>query len=168
MIVPYKDMEPRIHPSVFVAESAWVIGDVEIGEYSSVWFNAVIRGDENYIRIGRRTNIQDFSMIHITRERYPTILGDEITVGHGAILHGCVVKDRCLIGIGAIVLDGAVIEEECIVGAGSLVPEGMVVPKRSLVLGKPAKIKRSLNDEDIARILNLVNNYVEYARNYRG
>jgi carbonic anhydrase/acetyltransferase-like protein (isoleucine patch superfamily) len=167
MIIPYKDIMPKIDPSVFVADNAYIIGDVEIGEYSSIWFNTIIRGDENYIRIGKRTNIQDFSMVHITRNKYPTILEDDITVGHGVILHGCVVKSRCLIGIGAIILDGAVIEEESIVGAGALVTERMVIPKRSLVVGTPAKVKRELSDKDISMILGSVNNYIEYAKNYK-
>lgn len=166
MLRAYRGVRPRIHPSAFVDESAQVIGDVEIGEGSSVWFNAVIRGDVHFVRVGRRTSIQDGSLLHVTREQWPLVVGDEVTVGHGVILHGCVVKDRCLIGMGAVLLDGAQVGEESIVGAGALVTERMVVPPRSLVVGLPAKVKRPLTDEEVRGIRQSAENYVLLAREY--
>ena len=134
---------PRVASSAFVDESAQVIGDVEIGEDSSVWMNAVLRGDVNRIRIGDRTNIQDASVLHGMGETHATLLGDEVTVGHGAILHGCVVEDRCLIGMGAIVLNGAVVGAGSIVAAGTLVAEGTAIPPGSLVMGSPGRVRRA-------------------------
>ncbi|MEK6714378.1 MAG: gamma carbonic anhydrase family protein, partial [Nitrospirota bacterium] len=151
-ILSYKGIYPKLHQTVFIVESAIIIGDVEIGEYSSVWFNAVIRGDVNYIRIGYRTNIQDLCMLHVTKDTHPLILGNEITVGHSVTLHGCTIKDRCLIGMGATILDGAVVGEDCIIGAGALVTEGSVIPPGTLAIGFPAKPKRDLTDAERARI----------------
>ena len=165
-ILSYKGIYPKLHQSVFVVESAILIGDVEIGEYSSVWFNAVIRGDVNYIRIGYRTNIQDLCMLHVTKDTRPLILGNEITVGHSVTLHGCTIKDRCLIGMGATILDGAVVGEDCIIGAGALVLEGSVIPPGTLVIGFPAKPKRDLTDAERARIKQSAQNYIDYARTY--
>ena len=139
MIRPYRSILPRIDPSAFVDQSAQVIGDVEIGAESSAWMNVVIRGDVNWIRIGRRTNIQDGSIVHVMRGTHPTAIGDEVTVGHGVILHGCTIHDRCLIGMGAILLNGVEVGESCIVAAGTLLPEGMRVPPRSLVVGHPGQ-----------------------------
>jgi len=167
MIRDYKGILPKIHPSVFVAETAQVIGDVEIEEDSSVWFQVVIRGDVHFIRIGKRTNVQDGSLLHVTRVKWPLILGSEITVGHGATLHGCVIKDRCLIGMRATLLDGVQVGEECIIGAGSLVTEGTVIPPRSLAFGVPAKVVRSLTDEELAKIRQSAENYVLLAKDYR-
>jgi len=165
-ILSYKGIYPKLHQSVFIVESAIIIGDVEIGEYSSVWFNAVIRGDVNYIRIGYRTNIQDLCMLHVTKDTRPLILGNEITVGHSVTLHGCTIKDRCLIGMGATILDGAVVGEDCIIGAGALVLEGSVIPPGTLVIGFPAKPKRDLTDAERARIKQSAQNYIDYARTY--
>ena len=165
-ILSYKGIYPKLHQSVFVVESAILIGDVEIGEYSSVWFNAVIRGDVNYIRIGYRTNIQDLCMLHVTKDTHPLILGNEITVGHSVTLHGCTIKDRCLIGMGATILDGAVVGEDCIIGAGALVTEGSVIPPGTLAIGLPAKPKRDLTDAERARIKQSAQNYIDYARTY--
>jgi len=165
-ILSYKGIYPKLHQSVFVVESAILIGDVEIGEYSSVWFNAVIRGDVNYIRIGYRTNIQDLCMLHVTKDTRPLILGNEITVGHSVTLHGCTIKDRCLIGMGATILDGAVVGEDCIIGAGALVTEGSVIPPGTLAIGFPAKPKRDLTDAERARIKQSAQNYIDYARTY--
>jgi len=165
-ILSYKGIYPKLHQSVFIVESAIIIGDVEIGEYSSVWFNAVIRGDVNYIRIGYRTNIQDLCMLHVTKDTHPLILGNEITVGHSVTLHGCTIKDRCLIGMGATILDGAVVGEDCIIGAGALVLEGSVIPPGTLVIGFPAKPKRDLTDAERARIKQSAQNYIDYARTY--
>ncbi len=166
MIMPYKGISPRIHETAFIVDNASIIGDVEIGEHSSVWFNAVVRGDVHYIRIGKRTNVQDNSTLHVTKDTYPLIIGDDITIGHNVILHGCTVRDRCLIGMGSIILDNAEVGEDSIVGAGALVTEGMKVPPRSLVLGVPGKVKRALTDDEVARILRSAKNYMEYSRNY--
>ena len=165
-ILSYKGIYPKLHQSVFIVESAIIIGDVEIGEYSSVWFNAVIRGDVNYIRIGYRTNIQDLCMLHVTKDTRPLILGNEITVGHSVTLHGCTIKDRCLIGMGATILDGAVVGEDCIIGAGALVTEGSVIPPGTLAIGFPAKPRRDLTDAEKARIKQSAQNYIDYAQTY--
>ncbi len=166
MIRAYRGKNPRIHPSVFVDPSAQVIGDVEIGADSSVWFQVLIRGDVHYIRIGRRTNIQDGSLLHVTRETFPLILGDEITVGHGAMLHGCVIRDRCLIGMRAIILDGAQIGEECLVAAGALVTEGSEIPPRSLVMGLPARVVRPLAPDEVKKLRQSAENYVQLSKEY--
>jgi carbonic anhydrase/acetyltransferase-like protein (isoleucine patch superfamily) len=163
----YGGVSPRIDPSVFLADGCVVVGDVELGPGCSVWFGAVVRGDVNTVRIGARTNIQDQAVIHVTQGTHPTVIGEDVTVGHQAVLHGCTVKDRCLIGIGAIVLDGAVVGEEAIVGAGALVPPGMVVPPRSLVMGTPARVKRSLGEDDVAGLRASAARYVGYAARYR-
>jgi carbonic anhydrase/acetyltransferase-like protein (isoleucine patch superfamily) len=149
-------------------ESAEIIGDVEIGEYSSVWFHAVVRGDVNYIKIGSRTNVQDGCLLHVTKDTHPLIIGSDVTIGHNVVLHGCTVRDRCLIGMGVIALDGAEIGEDSIVGAAALVTEGMKVPARSLTLGLPAKVVRPLTDEEVKGILKSARNYMEYTRNYKG
>lgn len=167
MIRPYRGLSPKIHPSVYIDASAQVIGDVEIGERSSIWCHAVVRGDVNYIRIGQRTNIQDTAVLHVTHETHPLILGSMITVGHGAILHGCVIGDRCLIGMRAVVLDGAIVGEEVIVGAGALIAEGKEIPSRSLVVGAPARVIRKVTDEDIQRVLEGTERYVLQAQEYK-
>ncbi|MBI5406179.1 MAG: gamma carbonic anhydrase family protein [Nitrospirae bacterium] len=166
LIKPYKGIHPKIHPTVFVVETAVIIGDVEIGEYSSIWFNAVVRGDVHYIRIGDRTNIQDLCMLHVTKDTHPLILGNDITVGHSVTLHGCTIKDRCLIGMGTTILDGAVVGEDCIIGAGALVTEGAVIPPGTLAIGMPAKPKRDLTEKEVARIRQSAQNYIDYARTY--
>ncbi|MBI5238246.1 MAG: gamma carbonic anhydrase family protein [Deltaproteobacteria bacterium] len=168
MLLPYKGITPKLHETVFVQDGVRIIGDVEIGEKSSVWFNTVIRGDVNYIRIGKRTNIQDNSSLHVTKDTYPLIIGDDVTVGHGVVLHGCTVKDRCLIGMGAVLLDDAEIGPDSIVGAGALVTEGTKVPSGSLVIGMPGRVSRPLSIEEISRILMSADNYIEYTKNYRG
>jgi carbonic anhydrase/acetyltransferase-like protein (isoleucine patch superfamily) len=166
MLKHYKGMWPRLHETVFVEESAQVIGDVEIGAHSSIWFNAVVRGDVNYVRIGERTNVQDNSVLHVTKDTHPLIIGSDVTIGHSVTLHGCTVRDRCLIGMGANVLDGAEIGEDSIVGAGSVVTEGVKVPARSLVLGLPGRVARSLKDEEVARIAQSARNYMGYTKDY--
>ncbi|MGH9457152.1 MAG: gamma carbonic anhydrase family protein [Thermoanaerobaculia bacterium] len=166
LIRAYKGKHPRLGARVFVAENATVIGDVEIGDDSSVWYGTVIRGDVHHIRIGPRTNIQDNCTLHVTRDTWPVILEEEVTLGHGVIAHGCTVKAGALIGMGATLLDGVVIGEQCIVAAGALVPEGFVAPPRSLVLGFPAKVKRSLGDEDLAFLGKFHRNYLEYKETY--
>jgi len=167
LIRRYKDISPRIDASAFVEESAHIIGDVEIGRDSSVWFNAVIRGDVNFIRIGERTNIQDGCVLHVTKGTHPLTLGNDITVGHAVTLHGCIIRDRCLIGMGAIVLDGADVGEDSIIGAGALVKEGMKVEPGTLVVGVPARVARKLNDEEKARIKRSAVNYINYSADYK-
>ena len=166
MIKPYKGIFPKIHSTAFIEDSAQIIGDVEIGEDSSIWFNTVVRGDVHYIRIGNRTNIQDGSVIHVTNALYPTIVEDEVTVGHGVILHGCVVRKRSLIGMGAIIMDNVIVGNDCIVAAGSVVSENTVIEPGWLVMGIPAKPKRMLMEEEKARILRSANNYIEYKNTY--
>ena len=166
MIHAFKETTPKIDDSAFVVESAQIIGDVVIGEESSVWFNAVIRGDVNQIRIGNHTNIQDGCVLHVARKTHPLIVGDEVTVGHNVTLHACTIGSRCLIGMGAIVMDGSEVGEHSIIGAGSLVTPGTKIPPRSLVLGSPAKVKRELTDEEMRDIRESAANYVGDIENY--
>ena len=166
MIHAYWGVMPKVHPTAFVEASAQVIGDVELGEESSVWFNAVIRGDVNFIRIGRGTNIQDGSVFHANRRGTPALVEEFVTVGHGARLHGCHIKSNCLIGIGAIVLDGAVLEEECLVAAGSLVAPGTTAPRGSLLMGSPARVHRSITAEDLDLIHRSAQNYIRLRAAY--
>ncbi len=167
MLRPFRSIVPNVHPTAFVDESAQVIGDVAIGEESSVWMNAVIRGDVNSIRIGRRTNIQDGTVVHVMASDYPTRVGDEVTVGHSAIVHGCIVEDRCLIGMGAILLNGSHVGTGSIVAAGALLTEGTVIPPGSLVMGSPGRVKRSLSPDEIARIADSAANYARYRLQYQ-
>lgn len=166
MIRTYKGIKPEISATAFIEASAHIIGDVHIGEHSSVWFNCVIRGDVHHIRIGHSTNIQDGTIIHVTSGQFPTILGNYVTVGHGAVLHGCTVRDRSLIGIGSIVLDDVTIGEESFIAAGSLVTPGTAIPPRSLVMGSPAKVRREVTEQELARIDMHWRNYIEYKNNY--
>jgi carbonic anhydrase/acetyltransferase-like protein (isoleucine patch superfamily) len=166
MIRTYQGIAPTIDKSVFIEETAVVIGDVVIGADSSVWFHTVVRGDVHCIRIGSRTNIQDLSLLHVTHDTYPLVVGNDVTVGHHVVLHGCTIKDRVLIGMGSIIMDGAVIGEDCIVGAGALVTERTIVPPKSLILGSPAKVKRTVKGEELAWIRASAQNYVAYARQY--
>ena len=163
IIKPFKGISPRIDSTAFVAEGAVVIGDVEIGPGASIWYGCVVRGDVNYVRIGARTNIQDGTVIHVSRVDHPTIIADEVTVGHGAMIHGCNIESGSLIGIGAIVLDGVVVGRESLIAAGSLITPGTVIPPRSMVMGSPAKIKRTLDDEEVANIQTFWQNYVTLA-----
>jgi gamma-carbonic anhydrase len=167
MIRPFRGTHPQIHPTAFIEESAQIIGDVHIGEESSVWFNAVVRGDVFHIRIGNRTNIQDGTVIHVSNGTHATILEDEVTVGHNVTLHGCYVERGSLVGIGSIVMDGATIGAQSLVAAGSLVSPGTQIPPRSLVMGIPARVKRSLTDEEVAGLDVFWQNYVGYIRMYR-
>lgn len=166
MIYSFKNEKPRIADSVFVAPNAIIIGAVEIGEHSSVWFNTVVRGDVNHIKIGERTNIQDGSILHVTYKEWPLQIGSNVTVGHGAILHGCTIEDNCLIGMGARILDGAHIGKFSLVAAGALVLEGDKVPENSLVAGVPAIVKRSLTEDEIERIRRSAERYVGYKQSY--
>jgi carbonic anhydrase/acetyltransferase-like protein (isoleucine patch superfamily) len=167
MLRPFRNVVPTIDPSAYVDESAQVIGDVVLGPESSIWLNAVVRGDVNYIRIGRQSNLQDGVIVHVNHQpSYPTIVGERVTVGHAAILHGCVVEDRCLIGMGAILLNGSHVGSDSIVAAGTLVSERTVIPPRSLVMGSPGKVRRTLTDAELAFILEGAANYVRYRLEY--
>jgi carbonic anhydrase/acetyltransferase-like protein (isoleucine patch superfamily) len=168
VIRPFRGLTPRVHSGAFIDDSAQVIGDVEIGEESSVWMCAVVRGDVHWIRIGRRTNIQDGTVVHAMTGTHPTAIGNNVTIGHRAVIHGCTVDDECLIGIGAILLNGSHIGTQSIVGAGALILEGMQVPPRSLVLGAPGKVKRLLTHAEIAGIQAYADRYVEYRLEYMG
>jgi gamma-carbonic anhydrase len=167
MIRPFRGKHPQIHPTAFVEESAQVIGDVVIGAESSVWFNAVVRGDVHYIRIGERTNVQDGTVIHVTNGTHATTLEDEVTIGHNVTLHGCYVERGSLVGIGSIVMDRAFIGHQSLVAAGSLVAPGTVIPPRSLVMGAPAKVKRPLTDEEVSGLAQFWQNYVGYTKEYK-
>jgi gamma-carbonic anhydrase len=166
MIHAYRGILPKVHPTAFIAPSAHVIGDVELGEESSVWFTTVIRGDVNQVRIGRGTNVQDGTVVHVNRRGHPTILEDHVTIGHAARLHGCHIKSSCLIGIGAIVLDGAVLEEECLVASGAVVAPGTRAPRGSVLMGAPARVKRGVTPEDLDLIRRSARNYVELRGEY--
>ena len=167
MIRPFNGIEPRIHESAYVTDDAIIVGDVAIGEDSSVWFGSVLRGDVNYIRIGARTNIQDQTIIHVSSKGLPTIVEDEVTVGHRVTLHACHVERGCLIGIGAILMDGVRVGAQSLVGAGSLLTPGTQIPPRSLVIGSPARVKRELTEDELASLEKSWRNYVELENKYR-
>lgn len=167
MMLKYKDKYPEIDSSVFIADTAVVIGDVVLSKCSSVWFNAVIRGDVNYIRIGERTNVQDGSTLHVTHMKYPLNIGTDVTIGHNAVVHGCTVKDIVLIGMGAILLDNSIVNSNSIIGAASLIKENFIVPEGVLAAGVPAKIIRDLTEAEIKKIKKSAMNYVEYAKEYK-
>ena len=167
MIRSFQGVEPQVHATAFVEASAHVIGDVHIGEESSIWFNTVVRGDVHFIRIGNRTNVQDNSVIHVRTGTCATILEDEVTVGHSVTLHGCYVERGALIGIGSILLDDVRIGDHSIVAAGSLVSPGTVIPPRSLVMGMPARVKRTLTDEEVLSLDVFWKNYVELSKLYK-
>lgn len=164
MIREFKGIRPTIHPDALVLEPSTIVGDVQIGPESSVWFGAVIRGDVGAVRIGARSNVQDGALLHETSDRSSCIIGDEVTVGHGAIIHGAILKNRCLVGMGAIVLDNAVVGQNAMVGAGALVPEGMVIPDGHLAVGVPARVKRPLTEAEIASLAESAEHYVQYAK----
>jgi carbonic anhydrase/acetyltransferase-like protein (isoleucine patch superfamily) len=167
MLISHDGIRPRVDPSAYVHSSAQVIGDVHIGPQSSVWFNAVIRGDVFHVRIGARTNVQDNSTIHVTTSRWATIVGDDVTIGHNVVLHGCTIGNRCLIGIGAIVLDGCEIGDDCIVAAGSVLTPGTKVEPGQLVLGSPARVARRLEESELEYLRASAGNYVANAEKYR-
>ena len=167
MIANFRGTAPKIDRTVFVAASAVVIGDVVIGAEASLWFHTVVRGDVGPIRIGARTNLQDHVTLHVVGGKFGTTVGDDVTVGHGAIVHGCALGNRVLIGMGAIVLDGAEIGDDCLVGAGALVTPGTKIPPGRLVLGNPARIVRALSEEERAALVESAANYVGYAAEYR-
>lgn len=167
MIRPYRGRLPQIDPTAYIDPAAVLIGDVTIGAHSSVWPCAVIRGDVHYIRIGSRSNVQDGSILHVMCDTNPLILGDNVTVGHAVTLHGCTIEDRCLIGMGSVILNGAQIGAGSIVAAGSLIPERTIVPPGSLVMGHPAKVRRALTQSDQDSIDRYAENYVNYKNTYR-
>ncbi len=167
MIRPFQDKHPQIAATAYVEESAQVIGDVVIGEESSVWFNVVVRGDVHYIRIGARTNVQDGTVIHVSNGTHATILEDEVTIGHNVTLHGCHVERGCLVGMGAIVMDGVRVGAQSLVAAGALLSPGTIIPPRSLVMGVPAKVKRPLTGEEVAGLDQFWKNYLEYTKQYK-
>ena len=166
MLRSYQGHSPKIPASCYIDLSAQILGDVELGEHSSVWMNAVLRGDVNSIRVGSNSNVQDCAVLHGQRNLYPVIVGDWVTIGHNATVHGCVVEDECLIGIGARVLNNCRIGAGSIIAAGSVVPEQTVVPPRTLWAGVPAKMRRELSDKDRALILEYAQNYVDYTGFY--
>jgi carbonic anhydrase/acetyltransferase-like protein (isoleucine patch superfamily) len=167
MIRSFRGRMPQISASAYIDPQSVIIGDVSIGELSSVWPCVVIRGDVNWIRIGSRTNIQDGSVLHVMKDTHPLVLGDEVTIGHGAILHGCTIENRVLIGMGSVLLNGAKIGTGSIVAAGTLVPEGTVVPPGSLFMGHPGKFRRALTPEDQAGIEAYATRYVQYSETYK-
>ncbi|QOR62197.1 gamma carbonic anhydrase family protein [Sulfurovum sp. ST-21] len=173
MLIKFKEWTPQLKKNAWVAEGASVIGRVTMGEDSAVWFGCVVRGDVHFITIGERTNIQDLSMIHVTHHKRedmtdgnPTIIGNDVTVGHRVMLHGCTIEDACLIGMSATILDGAVIGKESIVGAGSLVTKNKKFPPRSLIMGSPAKVVRELTDEEVAELYASAERYVKFKNEY--
>ena len=174
MVHKFKDATPTIGNKTWIAGSADVIGDVTVGEDCSIWFGCVVRGDVHYITIGDRTNIQDLSMIHVTHYKKedksdgnPTIIGNDVTVGHRVMLHGCTIEDACLIGMSATILDGAVIGKESIVGAGSLVTKNKKFPPRSLIMGSPAKLIKELDEQEVKELYASASRYVKFKEDYR-
>ena len=166
MILPYFEERPQIHPSVFVAPSADIIGKVKIGAESSIWFQTVIRGDVHHIEIGERTNVQDHSCLHVTRAKAPLKIGNDVTIGHRVMIHGCTVGNRILLGMGSILLDHCEIPDDCMVGAGRLVTIGKKFPPKSLIMGSPAKFIRELRPEELAFLKESALNYVKDAKEY--
>lgn len=167
MLRPYRSVSPTVHPTAFVDVSAQVIGDVHLGAESSVWMNVVIRGDVHSIRVGARSNIQDFTVVHAILGTHATDIGDDVTVGHGAVVHGCVIEDRCLAGMGAILLNGCRIGSGSIVAAGTVVPEGMAIPPGSMVMGVPATVRRLVTREEDASIAQYAERYVRYRLDFQ-
>ncbi|MGM0624137.1 MAG: gamma carbonic anhydrase family protein [Campylobacterota bacterium] len=175
MLIGYKGLLPKLQEDVFIAPTASVVGDVQIGKDSSIWFGTVVRGDVHSIKIGARTSIQDLSMVHVTHFKgedtttgNPTIIGDDVTIGHKVMLHGCHIKDRVLVGMSATVLDGAVIGEDSIVGAGALVTKNKQFPPRSLIMGSPAKVVRELSEEEVTELSASATRYVGFKNEYLG
>lgn len=166
MITSHHGVAPQIDPSAYIQQSAHVIGDVQIGPESSIWFNAVVRGDVCYIRLGARVNIQDNATVHVFSGGIPTILGEGVSIAHNVVVHACTIHNFTLVGVGAIVLDGTEIGEECLIGAGAVVAPRSQIPARSLVLGSPAKVVRALTSAEVERLHRSAENYVCFAREY--
>ena len=174
MIHKFKGISPKLGKKTWVAPSADIVGDVTCGKNCSIWFGCVVRGDVNFITIGKRVNIQDLSMIHVTHYKKadrsdgnPTIIGDDVTIGHRVMLHGCTIEDACLIGMSATILDGAVIGKESIVGAGALVTKNKVFPPRSLIVGTPAKVIRTVTDDEVKELYASARRYVKFKKDYQ-
>jgi carbonic anhydrase/acetyltransferase-like protein (isoleucine patch superfamily) len=165
-LIPWNAHQPSIAADVFIASGARLMGQLSIGALANIWFNTVLRGDVNFIRIGEKTNIQDNSTVHVDSRKFPTIIGDEVTIGHNAIIHACEIGSRALIGMGAIILDGAVIPEESMVAAGSVVPPGKTYPPRSLLMGSPAKAVRVLESKELAWLAHSADHYVALSKTY--
>ncbi len=166
MIRSFENKTPVLGEDCFVAETAVVIGDVEVGARSSVWYGVVLRGDVHHIRIGEEVSVQDNTVVHVTSGQHPTIVGDRVTIGHSVVLHGCTVGDECLIGMGAIIMDRALIGKNCVVGAGALVTPGTEIPEGHLALGSPAKVSRPLTDEELRWVKTSAKHYVDLAKRY--
>ncbi len=166
MLIPFRNRTPDLRADTFVAPSASIIGDVTMGAQCSVWFGAVLRGDVNWIRLGDRCNVQDGSIVHVTNRTSPTWLGDDVTVGHGAIVHGCTIRDRVLVGMGAVVMDDADVGEGSLIGARALVTARTLVPPRSLVIGSPARVVRQLTDDEVTHVASFAAHYVRYSRDF--
>ena len=162
-LFPYLDYIPKLGSNIFLASGVKIIGNVEIGDYSSIWYNSVVRGDVHFIKIGTRTNIQDCSMLHVTNGKFPLKIGNQVTVGHSVKLHGCTLEDLCFIGIGAIILDGAIIQKHAMVAAGAVIKPGFVLPSGKLAAGIPAKIIRGLSNDEIADFERSADRYVKYS-----
>ncbi|MEN9846463.1 MAG: hypothetical protein RIS36_1610 [Pseudomonadota bacterium] len=165
-VIPFKEKNPVVSASAFVAPDAWIIGDTTIGDNVSIFFNAVLRGDIQAVRIGRGTNLQEHTVVHTSHGMSPALIGEDVTVGHRAIIHGCSIGDRCLIGMGASVLDNAEVGEACIIGAHALVPKGMKIPPRSLVIGTPAQVVRSLTEDEIKSLTDSARGYQTLGATY--
>ncbi len=165
-ILPYKEIWPTIAENVFIAPGAFVIGDVVIGEHSSIWFNTVVRGDVDFIRIGSFTSIQDNSTLHVTEPRFPLHIGNRVLIAHKSMIHGCTIEDECFIGMGSIILDGCKVGRRSIIGAGSLLPPGFEVPPESVVIGSPAKVKKKTGDKERAMIEHGWRRYVDLSADY--
>ncbi|MBT5956250.1 MAG: gamma carbonic anhydrase family protein [Candidatus Marinimicrobia bacterium] len=167
MIKKFRGKSSIIPDSCYISESVDLIGDVTLGENVSLWFGTVVRGDMHFITIGNRSNIQDNSVVHVTTDISPTRIGEEVTVGHNAIIHGATIEDRCLIGMGSIIMDDVVVGEGSIVGAGAVVPPNMIIPPRSLVVGLPAKIVRQTTDEELEMIIERAQHYIDFSQEYK-
>ena len=166
MIKQFERIKPKLGRDVYISESAAVIGDVILGNEVNIWFGAVLRGDMHYIKVGSRSNIQDNAVVHVTTTVSPTIIGSNVTVGHGAIIHGCTIEDNCMIGMGSVVMDDAVVGEGSLIGAGALVPPNMKIPPKSLVVGMPGKIVREVSDEEFQMIIDRPQEYIDLAAQY--
>tara|TARA_Y100001970_G_C14192729_1_gene836305 strand:- start:27 stop:530 length:504 start_codon:yes stop_codon:yes gene_type:complete len=167
LIRKFKNKKPIISESTFIAENTSIIGDVIIGEESSIWFGTTIRGDMNYIHIGNRTNIQDNSIVHVTTEIAPTIIGDGVTIGHGAIIHGCTIENNCLIGMGSIIMDEAVVKKGSMVAAGAIVTPKTIVPENTLMVGIPAKPIRKITKNEYDEIIERAQHYIDFSKEYK-
>lgn len=167
-VIPFKEKNPTVSASAFVAPDAWIIGDTSVGETVSIFFNAVLRGDIEPIRVGRGTNLQEHVLVHTSHGMSPALIGEDVTVGHRAIIHGCSIGNRCLIGMGATILDNAEVGDDCIIGAHTLIPKGMRIPPRSLVVGTPGKVVRQLTNEELQSLVASAKGYQELGAAYRG